>query len=148
VDQRTETTRATAAPTGGELARGGNPDPASGSTVNDVASAAYQSQTSNVFALKLKDELLGEWINEAVVPGVNFGWAPAPEHLIVFARRDGSRRDTGALTLLDDEGHRQEIAGTKGALLPAFSDDGARLAWVTHSDKKHYAVTIGAVEIR
>ena len=40
VDQRQETVRSTAAPTGGDLARGGSPDPVSGSTLSDVASVA------------------------------------------------------------------------------------------------------------
>ncbi len=140
VDQRTETKRATAAPTGGDLARGGTPDPTAGTTVSDVASAANQTQTQVIYDLRLGDQLLGEWINEAVTPGTSFGWAPAPAHLIAFARRDG-----GPLTLLDDAGHKREIAGTKGVSLPAFSDDGTKLAWLAKKDRKHFALTIGTV---
>jgi hypothetical protein len=141
VEQRTETKRATAAPTGGDLARGANPDPASGSTLSDVASAANQAQIQTIYDLRLGDQLIGEWINEAVAPGTNFGWAPAPAHLIAFARRDG-----GPLVLLDDGGHKHEIAGTKSISLPAFSDDGMKLAWLTRKDKKHFVLTVGTVE--
>jgi hypothetical protein len=140
VDQRTETKRATAAPTGGDLARGGNPDPTAGTSVSDVAAAANQTQVQTIYDLHLGDQLIGEWINEAVTPGSNFGWAPAPAHLIAFARRDG-----GPLILLDDAGHRQELAGTKAASLPAFSDDGTKLAWLTKKDRKHFVLTVGAV---
>jgi hypothetical protein len=146
VDQRTETKRSTAAPTGGELAKGGLPDPAAGSTLSDVASAASQMQNMNIFALKVQGEVLGEWINEPVTPGINFGWAPGPQHLLAFARRDGDRRDTGALTLLDETGHKEEVPNTKSVWLPAFSEDGHRLAWLARKDRKHFALTIGSVE--
>jgi hypothetical protein len=148
VDQRTESKRSTATPTGGDLAKGGVPDPAAGSTVSDVASAASQTQNLNIFALKVQGEVLGEWINEAVTPGINFGWAPAPQHLLAFARRDGDRRDTGALMLLDETGHKEEVANTKSVWLPAFSGDGHRLAWLARKDRKHFALTIGSVESR
>jgi hypothetical protein len=141
VDQRQETVRSTAAPTGGDLARGGSPDPASGSTLSDVASVANQTQTLGIYSLKLNDVTVGEWVNEPVVTGVNFGWAPAPNHLLAFTKRDGS----GPLTLLDDQGHKDEVSGTKGATLPAFSDDGTKLAWLTRKDKKHFELMIGEV---
>lgn len=143
VDQRTETKRATAAPTGGDLAKGGTPDPTAGTTLSDMASAANQTQVQNVFTLKLNDQILGEWVNEAVVPGTNFGWAPAPAHLVAYARPDG-----GPLTFLDDAGHKREVTGTKSVSLPAFSDDGTKLAWLTRKDKKHFALTVAAVEVR
>jgi hypothetical protein len=140
VEQRTETKRSTAAPTGGDLARGGSPDPASGSTLSDVASAANQTQMQTIYDLRLGNEVIGEWINEAVTPGTNFGWAPAPAHLIAFARRDG-----GPLVLLDDVGRKQEVEGTRSVSLPAFSEDGTKLAWLARRDKKHFVLTIGTV---
>ncbi|HEY2904366.1 MAG TPA: hypothetical protein VGJ29_00595 [Vicinamibacterales bacterium] len=144
VDQRQETVRSTAAPTGGDLARGGSPDPVSGSTLSDVASVANQTQTLGIYSLKLNDVVVGEWVNEPVVTGVNFGWAPAPSHLLAFTKRDGS----GPMTLVDDQGHKDEVSGTRGATLPAFSDDGTKLAWLTRKDKKHFELTIGAVDGR
>ncbi|HTK28221.1 MAG TPA: hypothetical protein VL309_01625 [Vicinamibacterales bacterium] len=148
VDQRTETKRATATPTGGDLAKGGNPDPTAGTSLSDVASAANQTQTLNIFALKIRSEVLGEWINEAVAPGLNFGWAPAPLHAIAFARRDGDRRETGSLVLLDESGRKEDVANAKAAWLPAFSDDGKALAWLGRKDKKHFELMVGSVGSR
>jgi dipeptidyl aminopeptidase/acylaminoacyl peptidase len=144
VEQRQESVRSTATPTGGDLARGGTADPTAGSSLSDVAAAANQTQLLGIYALKLGDVTIGEWVNEPVVTGVNFGWAPAPERLLVFTKRDGS----GPLTLVDDQGHKQEVPGTKGATFPAFSADGAQLAWLARKDKKHFDLTIGTVENR
>jgi hypothetical protein len=144
VQQRQETVRSTAAPTGGDLARGGTADPAAGASLSDVASAANQSQTLGIYALKLHDVTIGEWVNEPVVTGVNFGWAPAPNRMLAFTKRDAS----GPVTLLDDQGHKRELPGSKGAILPAFSDDGTKLAWLARKDKKHFELTIGTVDAK
>ena len=48
VSSRQETVRSTAAPTGGALAKGGAADPAAGSTLQDVASAADTAQVQNI----------------------------------------------------------------------------------------------------
>jgi hypothetical protein len=140
VDQRQETTRATSAPTGGALARGGTADPGAGTSIGDVASAANTAQQQTIFDLKVQSEIIGEWINEAVVPGVNYSWAPAPHHLIAYAKKGG-----GPLMLLDDQAHKQTLSGAKEAVLPAWSDSGAQLAWLEKKDKKHYDVMTAAI---
>jgi hypothetical protein len=144
VDERTETKRSVSAPTGGVLAKGGGTDPSGGATTfTDVASAADTSQTLKIFTLKVKNESIGEWANEAVVPGANFSWAPAPLQFIVFAKRDG-----GPLVVVDDGGRRQELAGARAAFFPAWSADGKRLAWLERIDKKKYQLTIADVAVR
>ena len=135
VDERTETKRAASAPTGGDLARGGA-DPAAGSTLSDVAHAADTAQTLHVFALKVRNETIGEWVNAPVSPGTNFSWAPAPLQLLAFARREG-----GPIIVLDAVGSKQELSGTKAALLPAWSSDGKRLAWIERKGKKYQLTT-------
>jgi hypothetical protein len=140
VDQRQETVRTTAAPTGGALARGGTADPTGGSSLGDVASAANTAQQQTIFDLKVKGELIGEWINEAVVPGVNYSWAPAPSHLLAYARKGG-----GPLIVLDDQAHKQALSGAREAVLPAWSENGSQLAWLEKKDKKHYDLTIAGV---
>ncbi len=140
-DQRT--VRAVAAPTGGALARGGSADPLGGTTITDAASAANTSQVEQVFTLKVKNEIIGEWINQPVVPGTNFSWAPAPRRLLIYARPEG-----GPLMALDDAGGRVELSGARNAILPAVSDDGTSIAWLEKLDKKHYELVIAGVASR
>ena len=78
-----------------------------------------------------------------VPPGLSFGWAPAPHSLLAFARNK-----IGPLVLLDDAGHSREVAGTRSALLPAWSEDGARLAWLERKDKSHYTLKLADVSFR
>jgi len=129
--QRQETVRSVNAPSGGVMAKGGVADPTSGSTVADVASAAENMQQKTIWTLKVKNETIGEWVNEPVTPGVNFTWAPAPLRFLAFAKRDG-----GPIVVVDDAGRKQELQGPKSALLPAWSDDGKRIAWLERRDKK------------
>ena len=143
VEQQQRTVRATSAPTGGALARGGTADPTSGTTTEDAVSAANQSQTQNVYLLRVNGEALGEWINEPVIPGITFGWAPAPQRLIAYVKKDG-----GPLLVLDDQNRKREVPGAKAALLPAWSEDGLQLAWLERKDKKHYDLTIASATPR
>jgi hypothetical protein len=126
----------------GELAKGGGGDsrglPAS--TVGEAMSAAATAQTLHIWALAINNETIGEWVNEGVTPGINFSWAPAPAHLIVYAKRDG-----GPLALLDDGGRKQALAGAKNASFPAWSDDGARIAWLEKKDRRKYDVMIAGI---
>ena len=143
VDTRKETVRSTAAPSGGTLAKGGGTDPTAGTTIADAASAADNAQLKTTYALKLKGETIGEWINEAVMPGVNFSWAPAPMAMFVFAKRDG-----GPLVVLDIAGRRQQLDGAKSAFVPAWSNDGAKIAWLERKDKKKYDLMIAEIAPR
>lgn len=142
VAERSETKRAASTPTGGELARGGTPDPTAGTTVSDVAHAADTSQTLHIYALKVRNETIGEWTNAAVTPGTNFSWAPAPLQLLAYSKRDG-----GPIVVLDATGAKQELTGTKAALLPAWSADGKRLAWLERRGKK-YQLTVADVTVQ
>jgi hypothetical protein len=130
---RQETVRATSAPAGGALAKGGTANPLEGTTVADVAAAVDQSQTRTIYTLKVNGESLGDWVNEPVTPGSNFSWAPAPIAMIVFTKRAG-----GPLVVIDAAGRRQQLAGAKMAMLPAWSNDGTRIAWLERKDKKKY----------
>jgi hypothetical protein len=142
-DIREDVVRSTAAPAGGALAKGGGADPLTGSTVEDLASAANQTQKKTTYSLKLKGEVIGEWINEAMIPGVNWTWAPAPHRLIAFAKREG-----GPLVLLDDSGRKQELGVARLAILPAWSGSGNRIAWLERKDKKKYDLVVAEVSAR
>jgi len=138
-----ETVRSTASPTGGALAKGGVADPTQGSTAEDAANAAYNAQSMLVRELKVKNDLIGTWVNEPVIPGVTFSWAPEPLHLLAFAKRD--KKDGGPITVLDASGQKQELAGPKNAILPAWSDDGKRLAWLERKDRKKFELMIAEI---
>lgn len=140
VSSRQETVRSTAAPVGGALAKGGLPDPSAGTTIEDAASVVDQTQKKTIYTLRVANQSLGDWVNEPVVPGVNFGWAPAPMNAIVFAKREG-----GPLIVVDAAGQKQELPGTKTALLPAWSGDGKRLAWLERVDKKKFEIRIAEI---
>ena len=142
VESREETKRATAAV--GDLAKGGGSAGDGrgipGTTADEVGNIATQSQVLTIYTLKLKGTTLGEWTNEAVVPGLNFGWAPAPHRLIVYAKREG-----GPLLALDEQGRKQDLTGAKNAVLPAWSSDGKKLAWLERKDRKKFDLTIADV---
>ncbi len=142
VDIREELVRATATPMGGNLARG-DPTPTGGGAgagagvgIDEAASAAYQSQKVTTYTLRLKGELLGEWKNTAVVPGLTFGWAPAALGVIAFVTPKGD------LVVMDAEGRKQAVPGVKDGLLPAWSEDGRRLAWLAKAGKKRLVLQL------
>ena len=140
VHERTETKRSVSMPTGGTLAKGGTADPNAGTTLGDVAAAADATQIIKIYSLDLKGETIGEWANEAVAPGINYSWAPAPLQLIAFAKRDG-----GPLVILDDAGRKHEVGGARLATLPAWSDDGKKIAWLERKDRKKYELMMADV---
>ena len=128
----------------GDLAKGGGSGGdgrgMTGSSVGEAISAAAAAQTLHIWSLAINGETIGEWVNEAVTPGSTFSWAPAPAHLIVFARRDG-----GPLTLLDDKGRKQPLTGAKSAAFPAWSEDGMRIAWLEKKERRKYDLMIAGV---
>jgi hypothetical protein len=140
VDSEQKAVRSTAAPMGGALAKGGTPDPSAGTSLADVASAAEQTQMQQVYTLKIRNETIGAWTNEPVMPGVNFSWAPPPLRLLVFAKREG-----GPLAVIDETGRKQELKGAKAALVPAWSGDGKQIAWLERKDKKKLELTVADV---
>ena len=47
--------------------------------------------------------------------------------------------------LLDQHKHKQTVSGVKDALLPAWSTDGTRLAWVQKTGRKKYTLVWATV---
>jgi len=122
------------------MAKGGTPDGSLGTSVGDVASVADQTQMQQVYTLKVASETIGVWTNEPVMPGVNFSWSPSPLRYLVFAKREG-----GPLIVVDESGRHQELKGAKTAFVPAWSNDGRRLAWLERKDRKKFDLTIADI---
>jgi hypothetical protein len=123
---------ATALPMAGEMARGGGVDPATtGASVESVMAVAQQSQSGTANIMRLKGQTVGEWLNQPIVPGQTFGWGPAGSGVIAYA--DVQNRQ---LILMDKNGQRQKIGGTKGVWTPSFSADFTKLAWIEIKGKK------------
>lgn len=140
VEQQQKRITSTSSPMGGDLAKGGVEGGAGaagpGMTTGDAMAAANQSQMVSVWTYKLKGEVIGEFVNAAAVHGLTFGWAPAGTGLIAFVNKDGR------VVIMDDQGHKQEVASSKSALLPAWTDDGKRLAYLEKTGKNKAALKI------
>jgi hypothetical protein len=99
-----------------------------------IIASAMQAQMVNTTTLKLKGRLLCTFVNTPVMLGLMYGWAPEGLQAIAYANE---RR---ALVVMDSTGTQYEIKGTKGVLLPAWSTDGRRIAWVSQQGRKKLAI--------
>jgi hypothetical protein len=137
VMKQDRTSTATAAPMGGSLARGGTDvGGTSSTTTDDVMMRAQQMQNQQVITLTLKNEVVGEFVNQQFLPGYTFGWAPEPLGMIAY------RNQAGHLSVMDEQGQKQEVAGTKDVILPAWSADGAKIAFLQKNGKNNYDLVI------
>lgn len=139
----TKTQRTTSVPMGGDMARGGVDGGggvgggAGGSSADDAAAAANGSQSVTVHEMKLGGQSIGEFVNASIVPGLTFGWGPKGSETIAYADPKGGR-----IVLMDIRSKKQEIGSTKDSLLPAFSPDGRRLAWLRRDGRKAFLLQI------
>ena len=90
--------------------------------------------------LVLLDESVGEFVEARPIPGVTFSWGPESSGAIAFTDR------TGRLMLFDQKLHKRTVPGVKDAILPAWSTDGSRLAWVQKSGRKKSALVWAPIE--
>jgi hypothetical protein len=51
----------------------------------------------------------------------------------------------GRLFLFDRNKHKESVSGAKNALLPAWSTDGSRLAWVQRSGRRKHTLVVADV---
>jgi hypothetical protein len=132
---------ATSTPMGGDAAMGGViAGGGGGASAESVVSAARQSDTQNVYTMRLKGEVVGEWVDMPIVPGQTFGWGPPGSGLIAFADKNGGR-----LVIMDKSGAKQRIDNTKSVVVPAWSADGSQLAYLQGKGGKKYALVIAEV---
>jgi len=88
-----------------------------------------------VVRLTLLGQEIGVWQNERVIPGTRFTWGPSGSGALAFVG------DGGRLVFFDREKRKREIPGVKEALLPAWSTDGGRLAFLVKTARKKYTVS-------
>jgi len=72
-----------------------------------------------------------------------FSWGPSGSGALVY-----TDRELGRLMFLDQHKRKQTVAGVKNALLPAWSADGSRLAWVQKAGRKKYTLLWATVSPR
>ena len=126
---------------GGVGATGGASGGGGGSSVGDATGAAFGSQNTNVVQLKLKGEVIGEYVNAPALAGTTFGWGPNGSGLIVFAALDGH------LVLMDDQGRKQDIPGSRAAAFPGWSEDGTRIVFLEKTGRKKFNLQTVAVTV-
>lgn len=124
----------------GALDRESNPIGGNVGNVDTIAKANDQNQKQYVHRLTLLGETISEFVNARPIPGLMFSWGPEKSGAIAFTDRDGR------LLLLDQQKHKRAIAGVKDALLPAWTTDGSRLAWVQKSGRRKYTLVYAPVE--
>lgn len=130
--------RTTSLPMGGDLARGGvNP----GMTENDEMSM-LGAQVVGVHTMLLHGETIGEFVNSVIVPGLTYGWAPEGARLIAY-----SAQKSGRVVVMDETGGKKEIAGSRDALLPAWSQDLGRIAWLQKQGRKTWLLQVARVSV-
>jgi hypothetical protein len=120
---------ATEAPMGGSLsgaAQGG------GTSLDDVTMRAQQMVQQHVVTLTLNGETVGEFVNQPFLPGYTFGWSPKAMNMIAYVNA------AGRLAVMDLRGGKQELAASKAVILPAWSIDGATIAYLQKAGRKKY----------
>jgi hypothetical protein len=137
IDTREEQVRTTNVPREGNIGQHG--DPSAG--MDDVVRKAANSSQKTLFEnYVLNGRVISSAINDHVAPGRAFAWAPQPVALIAFVDAKGR------LQLMTQAGATREVRGARKPSLPAWSEDGRRLAFVQSSATSNCVVKV--VEIR
>ena len=111
-----------------------------GTSVGAVVNRAQQQVKVAAIILKLKGEVVGEFVGVPAVPGYTFGWAPSKPARLAYVTT------TGRLAILDEQGKKREIPGTKNVSLPAWSVDGSQIAFVSMTGKNKYDICLVNVD--
>jgi hypothetical protein len=140
VKQDQKTVSSTSAPMGGSLAKGATSgDPNGGTSMDEATQAKMNAQTLTVITLKLMGETVGYFEGVQFIPGYTFGWAPKDLAAIVYVTA------AGRLAVMDKDGNKQQVESTKNVLLPAWSVDGTKIAFLQKAGKSKYELYVAAV---
>jgi hypothetical protein len=140
-DEKKRAETGVALPAGGDMARGGTADPATGLSSESALNTARGMENNDVRTMRLNGEIIGEWINLPIVPGLTFGWGPKESGIIAFAEKG-----SGRLVIMDKSGKKQKVDDTKAVILPGWSEDGARIAYLEGRGRGRFAVVIADVK--
>lgn len=92
--------------------------------------------TEVVNRLVLNNKVIGQFVDEQIVPGYTFSWSPEEFRLIAF------RSPNGRLMIMNGEGETQDVSTTADVLLPAWSDDGQEIAYLERTGRKTFTVMV------
>jgi len=141
VEQKMETIKGGPGPAGA-LDRT-NPAAATNPTLTapDLVDGTSGNQKAAVVRLRLLGQEIAKWVNvDRPVPGTRFGWGPSGSGAIVFLGEHGE------LVFFDQRKHKRTVPKVKDALLPAWSLDGRRLAYLQKAGRDTYVVAWLSIE--
>ena len=92
-----------------------------------------------VSAYNVYDEQVGSWVKLALTPGEAFGWGPDDGGTIAFVNVRGQ-------VILRGPHARQIVPDVSDAFLPAWSADGATIAYVQKTGRKKFRLVTVAVK--
>ena len=109
-------------------------DKARGGMIENAVAAREQAG-SVTRTLTLKGETIGQYVNQPLVPGMTFGWSPEALHAVAYAKPDGH------LAVLDLDAGPINVDGADNVLLPAWSPDGKKVAYLQKTGRRDYVVS-------
>ncbi|MEW5982660.1 MAG: hypothetical protein AB1806_09850 [Acidobacteriota bacterium] len=105
-----------------------------------VALAALANQKTRFETLRLGGLVLDQAVNSRILPGRTFSWSPPAASFIAYVNAKGR------LAVSERSGDSREVKGTKNVLLPAWSDDGQRIAYIEKRNDGRYALRLVRIE--
>jgi hypothetical protein len=135
--ERREQNKTATGSSGQDFGSGGTPNPnRSDPSSNQIAKDLASMQKIVTLTVRFKGETIYEVQNGTLAPGGSFSWAPAPQEALVFV--NGKKR----LVIVDRNGKKLNVPGTGDVLLPAWSPDGTKIAFLQRTQKKRYSLTV------
>lgn len=88
-------------------------------------------QYDDVVIYRVYDENVGRWVKDPASPGQTYSWGPDDGGMIAFV-------DVRGQLILRGPHARQAVPGIADATLPAWSPDGARVAYARKAGRRKY----------